>query len=104
MVGVTAELLLVSAVESVRKLCGYGDTPGAYFTLTCKVVDTYKDGPNLFQVHYRLHHIHKKEASMFTSFTGTQRPIFVDMMYKTIAPEVRYTTNSKSVSKLYNTD
>ena len=41
---------------------------------------------------------------MFTSFTGTQRPIFVDMMYKTIAPEVRYTTNSKSVSKLYNTD
>ena len=48
MVGVTAELLLVSAVESVRKLCGYGDTPGAYITLTCKVVDTYKDGPNLF--------------------------------------------------------
>ena len=47
MVGVTAELLFVSATESVRKLCGYGGTPGAYITLTCKVVDTYKYGPNL---------------------------------------------------------
>ena len=78
----------VSAAGSVRKLCG------AYSTLTCKVVPNMMV-PTLFQVHYRLHHDHKKEAFMFTSFTGTQRPIFVDLMYRSAAPVVRYPTNSK---------